>query len=74
MGTGWLGIPGHVLGEREVREPKPGGTIHLLCPNLAGERRETKKSVRVNRPGSVLLPLNSHKGVWSCRIKSNLRG
>ena len=38
-----IGIPGHVLGVREVRGSKPGGTINLLCPNLAGERQETKK-------------------------------
>ena len=39
--TGWLGIPGHVLGM--VRGSKPRGTNNLLCPNLAGEMRETKK-------------------------------
>ena len=36
-----LGIPGHVVGVREIRGSKPGGTIPLLCPNFAEET--TKK-------------------------------
>ena len=42
-----LSIPGHVVGVREVRGSNPGGTIPLLCPNLTGDRRETKKCLRL---------------------------
>ena len=41
--TGWLGIPDHVVGVKDVRGSNPAETIPLLCPNFAGDRREKKK-------------------------------
>ena len=65
--TGWLGIPGHVLGVREVRRSKPGGTNRLLWPNLAGERRE-RISVRVIRRRKTKTPLRPVLGKTSFEL------
>ena len=69
-------IPGHVLGVREVRRSKPGGTIHLLCyAPIWRERGEKQISVRVmsnkRRKRFILILTNWHRS-WLVIIISNL--
>ena len=59
--TGWLGIPGHVVGVQEVRGTNPVGTIRSALISLEiGKKRTSDRvmkciQINTNMPGICLV-------------------